>query len=129
MILILKETEAAIILQILRNSFSRRFHFAIRVIAESGLLYTLTSISTLSAVLLCPDNWFAITSAIVCRKELNAAGGLSHPCTQSFPTSGIAFNLILIRVAQNRASSEPELPTLIGDSTIERAIPIDRAAS
>ena len=52
----------------------------------------------------------------------NAVRTLSHSCMQNFRTAGIAFNLILIRVAQNRACAEPELPTFIGDSTIERAI-------
>ena len=42
---------------------------------------------------------------------------------QNSRTAGIAFDLILIRVAQNRANPEPELPTFIGDSTVERAIP------
>ena len=42
---------------------------------------------------------------------------------QNDRTAGIAFNLILIRVAQNRANPEPELPTFIGDSTVERAMP------
>ena len=56
--------------------------------------------------------------------ESNAARtAISHSCMQNFPTAGIAFNLILIRVAQNRASPEPELPTFIGDSTIERVSP------
>ena len=56
--------------------------------------------------------------------ELNAARTLSHPCTQNLRAAPIAFNLILIRVAQNRANPEAELPTsFIGDSTIERAIP------
>jgi hypothetical protein len=54
---------------------------------------------------------------------INASGSISDLCTQSFPTAGIAYNLILIRVAKNRANPEPELPTFIGDSTIERAIP------
>jgi hypothetical protein len=45
---------------------------------------------------------------------------------QSNRTAGITFNLILIRVAQNRANPEAELPTFIGDSTIERVIPAAR---
>lgn len=51
-----------------------------------------------------------------------AAMTVSHPCVQSFSAAGIAFNLILIRVAQNRVNPEAELPTFIGDS-IEYAIP------
>ncbi|KAF8347388.1 hypothetical protein F5887DRAFT_1281090 [Amanita rubescens] len=98
--------EAAIILKIWRNSLSRRFSlFAIRVIAESGLLYTLTSIAVLFAMLFGTKLMFAVTNAI------------------SFPASLIAYNLILIRVGINRANPELELPTFIGDSTIERAVP------
>ncbi|KAF8330641.1 hypothetical protein F5887DRAFT_1081488 [Amanita rubescens] len=97
---------SAIILKIWRNSFSRRLsHFAIRVIAESGLLYTLTSIAVFCASLRGAHITFLVTNAI------------------NFPASIIAFNLILIRVAENRANPEPEQPTFIGNSTIERAIP------
>ncbi|KAF8325110.1 hypothetical protein F5887DRAFT_259817 [Amanita rubescens] len=95
---------SAIIFLICRNGFSRRFGPTIHVIAESGLLYTLTSIATF-CIMFIPSNGFPIVTAI------------------NFPIAGIAFNLILIRVAQNRASPEPQLPTFIGDSTIERAIP------
>jgi len=98
---------SAITFLIWRNSLpGRKFaRFAIRVIAESGLLYTLTSIASFCMVFPSSPVGYSIASAI------------------NFPTAGIAFNLILIRVAQNRASPEPELPTFIGDSTIERAIP------
>ncbi|KAF8342398.1 hypothetical protein F5887DRAFT_1283775 [Amanita rubescens] len=99
---------SAIIFRIRRNSLSRRFsRFVIRVIAESGLLYTLTSIATFCTVFPAGghNNGFSIASAISSR------------------TAGIAFNLILIRVAQNRANPEPELPTFIGDSTLERVNP------
>ena len=53
--------------------------------------------------------------------EFNATT-ISHPYIQNNRTAGIAFNLILIRVAQNRANPEPELSAFIGDSTIDRAI-------
>ncbi|KAF8342373.1 hypothetical protein F5887DRAFT_1076172 [Amanita rubescens] len=97
---------SAITLRIWRNSLSRRFaHFAIRVIAESGLLYTITSIVNVCTLFPSPNIGFTTASGI------------------SFPVAGIAFNLILIRVAQNRANPEPEVPTFIGDSTIQRAIP------
>ncbi|KAF8712011.1 hypothetical protein AX14_013161 [Amanita brunnescens Koide BX004] len=100
---------SVIILKIKRNSLSRRLsHFAIRVIAESGLLYTLASIVFFCALLT------AISTNFVFHSVSNAI---------SFPTSGIAYNLILIRVAKNRVNSEHELPTIIGASTIERAIP------
>ncbi|KAF8343635.1 hypothetical protein F5887DRAFT_1075734 [Amanita rubescens] len=99
-------TSAIITFRIWKNSLSRRFaRFVIRVIAESGLLYTLTSIANFCTVIINSYNGVFITSAINNR------------------TAGIAFNLILIRVAQNRANSELEPPTFIGDSTIERAIP------
>ena len=75
MMLIPRKIAVGIILQIWRNSFSRRLtRFAIRVIAESGLLYTLTSIATCCAVFLSPDHWFVIAIGIVCHNELNAAG-------------------------------------------------------
>ncbi|KAF8342389.1 hypothetical protein F5887DRAFT_356498 [Amanita rubescens] len=97
---------SAIILQIWRYSVSRRLtRFAIRVIAESGLLYTLINIATCCAVFLSPDHWFVIAIGI------------------NFPTAGVAYNLILLRVAQNRVEPKAELPTSIGDSTIERALP------
>jgi len=66
MILTLGEIKAAIIFQIWRNSVSRRFtSFSIRVIAESGLLYTLTSIAVV-CVSLKSSNGYTITTAIVC---------------------------------------------------------------
>ena len=66
MILTLSEIKAAIILRIWRNSLSQRFaRFSIRVIAESGLLYTLTSIPVLCTSFVSP-NGFPIATAIVC---------------------------------------------------------------
>ena len=68
MILILREIKAAIILQIWRNSLSRRHtRFVVRVIADSGLLYTLTSIATCNAVYLSP-HWLMLATIIVCHK-------------------------------------------------------------
>jgi hypothetical protein len=59
--------EAAIMLKIWRNHLSPRLcHFAIRVIAESGLLYTLTSIAALFALLLGTNMAFSVTNSIVC---------------------------------------------------------------
>ncbi|KAF8347934.1 hypothetical protein F5887DRAFT_671807 [Amanita rubescens] len=102
----------AIILKIWRNTLSPCLaRFVIRVIVESGLLYTLTNIATFCAMIFSPDSVLWITHAI------------------SFPTSLIAYNLILIRVAQNRATPKPELPTFISESTIERAIPSEKVAS
>jgi hypothetical protein len=101
-----------------RNSLSQRIsRFVIRVIAESGLLYTLTSIATFCMVFISPTIGSVITSAIVCHES--SGGPYLTSCTQNFPVAGIAYNLILIRVAQNRA--EPQgVPSVIGDSTIER---------
>ena len=70
--LIQSEIKAAITFRIQRNSLSRRFsRFVIRVIAESGLLYTLTSIATFCTVFPTSgwhNNGFSIASAIVCHQ-------------------------------------------------------------
>ncbi len=69
MILIQSQIKAAIIFRIWRNSLSRRFaRFAIRVIAESGLLYTLTSIAAFCTFLINAPNGCAIATAIVCHQ-------------------------------------------------------------
>ena len=68
MILILNKIEAAIILRICRNAISRPLAcFAIRVITESGLLYTLMTMATFCAMIVSPDSGLWITHAIVCR--------------------------------------------------------------
>ncbi len=46
---------------------------------------------------------------------------ISHSRTQGFPVACIAYNLILIRVAQNRAQSEDHIPSFITGSAIERS--------
>ncbi len=64
-------TTAAITFHIWRNcTLSRRLaRFTIRVIAESGLLYTLTSIAAFVTMLLPSSlNGFVIASAIVCHQ-------------------------------------------------------------
>ena len=43
----------------------------------------------------------------------------SHPRTQNFPVAGIAYNLILMRVAQNRAKREENVSTFVGNFIIE----------
>ncbi|KAF8342378.1 hypothetical protein F5887DRAFT_1076177 [Amanita rubescens] len=100
---------SVIILKIWTKSFPRSLsRLSIRVIAESGLLYTLASIAAFCALLLSPDTAFLIANAI------------------SFPTSLIAYNLILIRVAQNRASTELEgleIRTSVGNSTMNELFP------
>ena len=59
-----------------------------------------------------------IASAIVCINGL-IARITSHPLTQNFPVAGIAYNLILIRVAQNRAKHEEHASTFVGNFMIE----------
>ncbi len=66
-ILIPSKLEAAIILKIWKKSFPRSLsRYSIRIIAESGLLYTLASIAAFCALLLSPDAAFLIANAIVC---------------------------------------------------------------
>ncbi len=66
MILILIKNEAAIILKIWREAFSHRLaRFAIRVIVDSGLLNSVTSIVTFGAMVSKPDSVAWITHAIV----------------------------------------------------------------
>jgi len=97
-------TTVAIIRKIWRNSLSlRRFHFVIRVIVESGLLYTLTSIPTFVVLFRRDQEPFKIVAAV------------------GFPMACIAYNLLLIRVAQKRAESEDHIPTFINVSAIERS--------
>lgn len=69
MILIQSESEAAIIHRIWRDSSSRRFaHSVIHVIAELGLLYTLTSFATFWTMVIhdSSKDAYVIASAIVC---------------------------------------------------------------
>ncbi len=68
MILIHSEIKAAIIFLIWRSSLSRRFRLAIRIIAESGLLYTLTSIVAVCVVSRASSIGYPIASAIVCHQ-------------------------------------------------------------
>jgi hypothetical protein len=78
MILILREIKAAIIFQIWRNSISRRrARFAVRVIAESGLLYTLTSIATCCGVFFGSSHWLVLVIGIVCHKQVKC-GWVPH---------------------------------------------------
>ncbi len=71
MILILSNIEAAIIVKIWRNTLSRHLcRFAIRVVAESGLLYTVTSIVTFCMLFLNVPGGFMIATTIVRCKRL-----------------------------------------------------------
>jgi len=95
---------AAIIWKILKHSISlRRFHFVIRVIVESGSLYTLTSIATFFVLFRRDREPFHMVAAI------------------GFPIACIAYNLILIRVAQNRVEPEDHIPSFIDGSAIEHS--------
>ncbi|PFH50980.1 hypothetical protein AMATHDRAFT_40507 [Amanita thiersii Skay4041] len=73
------------------NTESQRLRFTIRVVAESGLLYTLTSI-----MLLC-GTFFASEALLVLQALFTGI---------NFSMTGIAFNLILIRVSQHRVQTE-----------------------
>ena len=65
-ILILSKFEAAIIVKIWRNTLSRHLcRFTIRVVAESGLLYAISSIVTFCMVFLPTPGSIMIASAIV----------------------------------------------------------------
>jgi len=93
---------AAIIWKILRNSISPcRFHSVIRVIVESGFLYTLMGIATLFVVFRHDQEPFQMVATI------------------GFPVACITYNLILIRVAQNRVEPEDNMPSFINSSGIE----------
>ncbi|KAF8330666.1 hypothetical protein F5887DRAFT_999837 [Amanita rubescens] len=99
---------SAIVVKIWRNTVSRHLcRFTIRVVAESGLLYTITTIVTF------------------CMIFLTVPGGSQIAAAINLPVSGIAYHLILIRVAQNRARPEEHRMSslMFGDSTIERAVP------
>jgi hypothetical protein len=65
MMLTYTETEAAIIWKISRDSFSGRLRFTIRVIVESGSLYTLTSIATFFVLFRRDQEAFKLVAAIV----------------------------------------------------------------
>ncbi|KAF8341125.1 hypothetical protein F5887DRAFT_385332 [Amanita rubescens] len=98
---------SAIVVKIWRNTLSRHLcRFTIRVVAESGLLYAITSIATFCMMFL-PVPGFMIATAI------------------NLPVFGIAYHLVLVRVAQNRAKPEERRMSslMFGDSTIERAVP------
>ncbi|KAF8631690.1 hypothetical protein AX17_005038, partial [Amanita inopinata Kibby_2008] len=68
----------------------RRFRFAVRIIVESGLMYTTTTIMAFGAAIANNFNAVLITSAM------------------SFQTIGIAFNLIIIRVMKERVQGDDE---------------------
>ncbi|PFH47137.1 hypothetical protein AMATHDRAFT_68350 [Amanita thiersii Skay4041] len=74
--------------------------FTIQVIAESGLLYTITSILGLIA---------GMASLGVKNTASRFAAAIFSAI--NYNMTGIAFNLLLIRVAQKRTSSSPEAYT------------------
>ncbi|KAF8636429.1 hypothetical protein AX17_003611 [Amanita inopinata Kibby_2008] len=77
------------------NTSGHRLRFTIRIVAESGLLYTLTSI-----MLLCATSIRRSPTGNPLPQILLSA--------LNFSMTGIAFNLILIRAAQHRVSSDSE---------------------
>ncbi|KAF8343567.1 hypothetical protein F5887DRAFT_972137 [Amanita rubescens] len=91
---------SAIIIKICRDTIhgpnhcmKRAFVFAIRIVAESGLMYTITSIAVVCALF-----------------SSDLLDGTPFPLLISAaifpPVSGIAYNLIWIRVAHNRAKPQ-----------------------
>ena len=67
---------------------------------------------------------FVIASAIVCINGL-ITRATSHPRTQNLPVSGIAYNFILIRIAQSRHEAvEATAVTLQSIPVIEREEPV-----
>ncbi|KAF8330669.1 hypothetical protein F5887DRAFT_1081511 [Amanita rubescens] len=92
----------------IRKSLSRPISsFTISIIAESGLLFTLTSVGVLSVVFLNVPGAYPIANAI------------------NFPVSGVAYNLVLIREAQNRVKQEEDRVSSLafGNSTVQRTVP------
>jgi len=84
------------------SRLSSRARFAIGVIAESGLLYTLTSIITFCS-LFSPNKtiWFSTVNEV------------------NFHVAGLAYNFILIRVAQLEANREG-IPRVPDDAALNR---------
>ncbi|PFH49893.1 hypothetical protein AMATHDRAFT_62301 [Amanita thiersii Skay4041] len=99
-------TTSAIILRIwlvARNSIGsgRQFHFAIRVVVESGLLYTTTSIMLLCALAVGRTSGYSMTTFP--RVLLSAI---------NFSMTGIAFNLLLMRTSHYRVHREVDVISL-----------------
>ncbi|KAM6504131.1 hypothetical protein JOM56_001074 [Amanita muscaria] len=102
---------SVIILQMQRNCITQHLlHFATRIIAESGLSYTLTSLMFLCAISIddAPADLRMITQAI------------------RYPITGITFNVILIRVAHHRADENTRpWPPLEFITFAENSLPND----
>jgi hypothetical protein len=110
---VLNYTSAAIIIHIFRNRMPGRrtrstLLFAIRVVAESGLLYTVTGIAVLVAVIISlspngPQLPLIMLVAIVRRTSI---GNTHHHdlfiASSFFPLPGITYDILWIRVALNR---------------------------
>ncbi|KAM6499532.1 hypothetical protein JOM56_005040 [Amanita muscaria] len=119
---------AAIIYRILRAAKetgrpSRRLHNTCRILGESGILYTISSILNLSASMLDITPKYFVLKVVVDTIALT-----------NFSMTGITFNLILIRVGQGRATEETHLnsqdtlkqPTL---STLRFHVPATQSMS
>lgn len=89
------------------------FAFTIRVITESGLIYTLATTVLVSAVFIRDaPNGTEYPMIIICAivrivRLVDISTLVAHSC-QIPPSCGITFDLILIRVAQNRAKPPPD---------------------
>ena len=79
------------------NLQTRRIQFVMRVIVESGILYTVTATMVLVSWFLYNNTLLLIISAMV-RKMLTVWNLLdAYMFQQNFQMAGIAFNLIIIR--------------------------------
>ncbi|PFH47649.1 hypothetical protein AMATHDRAFT_6566 [Amanita thiersii Skay4041] len=117
-------TTTAIILRIWRvtntdtsSSTRRGLSFTTRVTAESGLLYTVSSVMGMIAWLNSLDKqtpgsilavaiFSSIVSMTLLKRHLTNKHWHFHGFEKNFSMIGIAFNFLLIRVAQQRASSD-----------------------
>ena len=109
---VLTFARAVIIYRIWRKSEPGFLRF-IRAVAESGLLYTFTSIATLCAIFVrdLPNGSpypLMIASAIVCRLQHDILTTMTQPYFQNLPVAGIAYDLMILIViwaAKNKISS------------------------
>ena len=105
-------TTAAIIFRLLgaSDSFrqsSRQLHTTCKILALFGTLYTITTILSLTSLIVDVkskhDTLRFTLDAIVCPTSLLSLGSLLTP-VQNFSMPGITFNLVQVRVRQERAS-------------------------
>ena len=100
---------AALIIKLHRHRMQPPFAFIIRVITESGLIYALATTVLVCAVFIRDvPNGTKYPTKIICAIVRSTPNGYFDP-RYSFwsdsPSCGITFDLILIRLAQNRPAS------------------------